>query len=115
MPRDIPNDFVKYRSMWLFTMFDLPTDTKEARRRYTRFRKHLLNGGFMMLQYSVYAQYCESEEVSNSRKKYVRAQMPLDGNVRMLAVTDRQFGKMENYIGKMVIPSEDPPEQMLLF
>ena len=41
--------------------------------------------------------------------------MPLDGNVRILAVTDRQFGKMENYIGKTVIPPEDPPEQMLLF
>ena len=101
--------------MWLFTMFDLPTDTKEARRRYTRFRKHLLNGGFMMIQYSVYAQFCDSEEVASSRSQYVKTLMPLDGNVRILAVTDRQFGKMENYIGKTVIPPEDPPEQILLF
>ena len=35
-----------YRSMWLFAMFDLPVDTKKARREYTRFRKALLAQGF---------------------------------------------------------------------
>ncbi|HHT9133449.1 MAG TPA: CRISPR-associated endonuclease Cas2, partial [Candidatus Avalokitesvara rifleensis] len=50
-------EFSEYRAMWLFAMFDLPVDTKKARREYTRFRKALLTEGFTMLQYSVYARY----------------------------------------------------------
>jgi len=46
-----------YRAMWLMAMFDLPVETKENRRHYTRFRKLLMKDGFMMLQYSVYARY----------------------------------------------------------
>ena len=30
-----------YRCMWVVAMFDLPVDSKEARREYTRFVKHL--------------------------------------------------------------------------
>lgn len=40
--------------MWVFAMFDLPVDSKDARRQYSRFRKELLKQGFMMLQYSGY-------------------------------------------------------------
>ena len=43
-----------YRSMWIVTMFDLPVDTKKARREYTLFRKFLLQDGFTQMQYSVY-------------------------------------------------------------
>jgi len=32
-----------YRVMWVVVLFDLPVDTKKARRNYTRFRKHLLS------------------------------------------------------------------------
>ena len=37
-----------YRSLWLIAMFDLPTETLENKRDYTRFRKGLLKDGFMM-------------------------------------------------------------------
>ena len=39
-----------YRAVWIFAMFDLPTDTKKARKDYTDFRKNLLKNGFTMLQ-----------------------------------------------------------------
>ena len=48
-----------YRAVWIFAMFDLPTDTDKARKDYTHFRKNLLKDGFAMLQYSVYARHCE--------------------------------------------------------
>lgn len=51
-----------YRCMWVLTMFDLPTDTKAARRQYTQFRKILLKDGFTMMQYSVYIRHCASRE-----------------------------------------------------
>jgi hypothetical protein len=31
-----------YRGMWLFAMFDLPVTTRKARKRYTQFRKLLI-------------------------------------------------------------------------
>ena len=48
--------------MWIIVMFDLPTDTKEVRKAYHEFREVLLNDGFTMLQFSVYARHSPSEE-----------------------------------------------------
>ena len=101
--------------MWLFAMFDLPVDTKKARKLYTRFRKLLLEEGFSMLQYSVYARYCSGEEIAGAQRRRIRSALPPEGYVRLLAVTDRQFGKMENYIGKSSEPTEKPPSQLTLF
>ncbi len=101
--------------MWLFAMFDLPVHDKAARKRYARFRKDLLSEGFMMLQFSVYARHCASEESSHSIRRRVRDCLPDEGQVRVLGVTDRQFGKMENYFGKKRAPTEDPPAQFMLF
>ena len=59
--------------MWLFAMFDLPVTTAKARKRYTEFRKLLLEQGFSMLQYSVYARYCASEEMAVAYRNRIRA------------------------------------------
>jgi len=101
--------------MWLFAMFDLPVDSKKARKRYAQFRKALLQDGFSMLQYSVYARYCASEEAAAAHRSRIRACLPPEGYVRVLGVTDRQFGKMESYVGKSSEPAEKPPTQLVLF
>jgi CRISPR-associated protein Cas2 len=101
--------------MWLFAMFDLPVTTTQARKRYALFRRVLLEQGFSMLQYSVYARYCASEEMSDAYRSRIRSELPPEGYVRVLAVTDRQFGKMESYIGEMSKPLEEPPSQLVLF
>ena len=101
--------------MWLFAMFDLPVTTAKARKRYAQFRKLLLEQGFSMLQYSVYARYCASEEMAVAYRSRIRAALPPEGYVRTLAVTDRQFGKMESYIGELSKPLERPPSQLVLF
>ena len=104
-----------YRGMWLFAMFDLPVTTAKARKRYAQFRKLLVEQGFSMLQYSVYARYCASEEMAVAYRGRIHAELPPEGYVRLLAVTDRQFGKMESYIGEMCRPLEEPPSQLVLF
>ena len=101
--------------MWLFAMFDLPVDTKKKRKRYAQFRRVLLHDGFSMLQYSVYARYCASEEAAAVHRHRIRAVLPPEGYVRVLTVTDRQFGKMESYVGKSSEPTEKPPTQLVLF
>ncbi len=104
-----------YSAMWLFAMFDLPVDTRNARREYTRFRKALLAQGFTMLQFSVYARYCPSEEASGAHRGRVHLTLPPHGQVRLLSVTDHQFGKMEVFFGKAREPVEDPPVQLMFF
>ncbi len=105
----------EYKSMWLFTMFDLPVDTKRARRDYSRFRNLLLDQGFSQMQYSVYARFCGSEEIAETYRRKIEAKLPPDGYVRLLAVTDRQFGKMQSFYGKKRTPNESAPKQLLLF
>jgi CRISPR-associated protein Cas2 len=101
--------------MWLFAMFDLPVDKPELRREYALFRKALLREGFTMLQYSVYVHYVASEESDEALRKNVHAALPSHGQVRLISVTDRQFEKMEVYVGKRRDRVEDPPHQMMLF
>lgn len=101
--------------MWLFAMFDLPVKTRQARRIYAQFRKALIREGFSMLQYSVYARYCASEEVSERFRTQIQSVLPNRGQVRLLWVTDRQFGKMEIYHGKKRCRAEEPPAQLQLF
>ena len=40
---------------WMIVAFDLPVVEKEQRKAATRFRKFLLDDGYQMLQFSVYA------------------------------------------------------------
>jgi len=101
--------------MWLLAMFDLPTDTKAARRHYTDFRKALLKDGFTMLQYSVYVRHCASEENTEVHVQRVKFALPPDGEVRLLGITDKQFARMQVFWGRMRKPPEQAPHQLELF
>ena len=104
-----------YRCMWVIVMFDLPTDTKQARRQYTRFRKTLLTDGFTMMQFSVYIRHCASEENAREHIGRVEQEIPPDGEVRVLTITDKQFERMRVFWGKRRKPPEQAPKQLELF
>jgi len=101
--------------MWLVAMFDLPVDTRQARRAYTQFRKALLKNGFAKMQYSVYIRHCASEENADVHAARVQAALPDDGEVRVLTVTDKQFERMRVFWGKRRRPPEQAPAQLELF
>jgi CRISPR-associated protein Cas2 len=103
-----------YRAMWLFALFDLPVKTKAERRDATRFRKDLIGNGFQMFQFSVYARYCGSETVADGCRRRIRRVLPAGGEVRLLAVTDKQFGKMDVFAGGKRRETEAIPKQLLL-
>jgi CRISPR-associated protein Cas2 len=104
-----------YRCMWVLTMFDLPVDTKKARRQYAQFRKFLLEDGFTRMQFSVYARHCASEENAAVHLSRVAQQVPPDGEVRIITITDKQFERMRIFWGKLRRPAEKPAEQLELF
>lgn len=104
-----------YRYMWVVAMFDLPTDTPQARRQYAQFRKALLNDGFAMMQYSVYIRHCASRENAAVHIQRVEKEVPPDGEVRVLTVTDKQFERMRVFYGKNVTKPQSAPAQLELF
>jgi CRISPR-associated protein Cas2 len=108
-------DLSGYRCMWVLAMFDLPVDTKDARREYTLFRKALVKDGFTMMQFSVYVRHCASEENADVHEKRVSGALPPDGEVRVLRITDKQYERMRVFLGKMRKPTEQPPRQLELF
>lgn len=101
--------------MWLFVFFDLPVTTKTERRAATRFRKKLLEDGFTMMQYSVYTRHCASRESAAVHVKRVKSFIPAKGHVSILAVTDKQYGKIVNFWGAKTRPMGKPPPQLELF
>ena len=101
--------------MWIIAMFDLPTDTKAARKHYTQFRKALLKDGFGMMQYSVYIRHCASEENATVHFERVKKSLPPDGEIRLIQITDKQFGRMEVFYGKRRKKTETTPAQIELF
>lgn len=107
--------FGGFRSMWVLTMFDLPTDTKSARKAYQDFREALLADGFTMMQFSVYARHCPSVENSEVHEERVNRCLPPDGEVRLLTITDKQFERMKVFNGRMRGPTEKAPDQIGFF
>ena len=108
-------DLSGYRMMWVVVMFDLPVDTKLARRNYARFRAKLLDDGFAMMQYSVYARHSFSEENAHVHIQRVERCVPPDGEVRVITVTDKQFERMRIFWGKRRKPPRKAPAQLELF
>ena len=101
--------------MWVLVMFDLPTDTKQSRKDYALFRKRLLQDGFRLMQYSVYIRACPSRENMEVHTRRIDQWIPPNGEVRVLTITDKQFERMEVFLGKKRKAPENPPRQMELF
>ena len=99
----------------LFVAFDLPVTTKKARKEYQKFRKLLLQEGFIQIQYSVYARFFRSEERAQPHREMVKRSLPPAGYERMFALTDVQFARMESYYGRKRALVEAQPEQLSLF
>ena len=104
-----------YRIMWLFVFFDLPTDTKQNRRNASQFRKNLLKDGFTMMQFSVYVRHCASSESADVHEKRIYKLLPPLGKVSLLRITDKQFGNISNFWGKVEKPKAPQPAQLELF
>jgi len=90
----------EYRVMWILVFFDLPTETRQDKKRYMDFRKNLQKDGFIMFQFSIYVRHCASSDNADVHLKRVRSFIPEYGHVGLLCITDKQFGNIEIFHGK---------------
>lgn len=98
------------RFMRVIVFFDLPTVTNEDRKEYRKFRKFLLQEGFIMMQESVYAKIALNGGSANLIKNKVRTHKPKAGLVEMLTITEKQFSGIEFIAGneqKKVVDSQE--------
>jgi len=86
--------------MRVVVFFDLPVETAENRRDYSRFRRKLMKNGFIMLQESVYCRMALNQNDANAISSNVKRFKPPKGLVQILMVTERQFSKMEYIVGE---------------
>lgn len=101
--------------MWLFVMFDLPTQTKKNKKDSALFRKNLEKDGFVMHQFSVYIRFCGSMESAEAHIKRVRKFIPEDGRVSILTITDKQYSNIINVWGKIEQKVQKKPVQLEFF
>ena len=98
--------------VWVMVMFDLPVVTKNQRKMATRYRKSLLDLGFSMVQLSVYAKYVVNATGLRSMLPAIRGEIPPDGEVRVLRLTDEQWAATYRYYGQSEITTEAKPQQL---
>ena len=68
-----------------------------------------------MLQFSIYARHCNSRENAEVHIKRVKSFLPGKGEVILFTLTDKQFGMMEFFKGKMQGEKPETPQQLELF
>ncbi len=105
----------RYRNMWLIVMFDLPVETRSQLRRADHFRKWLLQDGYHRFQYSVYVRHCPTRENARTHMMRLEKNLPPEGKVAVLMVTDKQFGMMRIFIGRRREGPIAPPTQLEMF
>ena len=85
--------------MRMLVFFDLPVQTKKQRREATAFRNFLIKDGYHMLQYSVYARVCNGNDAVAKHRARLTGQLPANGAVRLLVVTEKQYQSIEILLG----------------
>ncbi len=86
--------------MRILVFFDLPVKTAAQRRQATGFRNFLIKDGYHMVQFSVYARVVNGADAVEKHRARLKANLPDNGSVRMLAITEKQYASIDILLGK---------------
>jgi CRISPR-associated protein Cas2 len=102
--------------MRMLVFFDLPVVTKADRRAYTVFRRFLIKDGYDMIQFSVYGRIINGADGQEKHMKRLISNLPSQGSIRVLTVTEKQFASMQTLLGLPLFQEKRvDASQMLLF
>ena len=102
------------RIMRLIVFFDLPMTTNKDLAEYRNFRRFLLKNGFIMLQESVYSRLVLNNNSSALQKKQIYKNLPNEGLIQMLQITEKQFASIEYLRGKSNSNVIDSNERIIM-
>ena len=100
--------------MRILVFFDLPVKTKQERRDAAHLRKFLLNNGYHMIQYSVYARICNGADSVALHENRLRAEIPPHGSIRMLVITEKQYHSIRILLGTPTVYDEPQSTDSLM-
>ena len=103
------------RFMRIIVMFDLPVITEKGKKIASKFRKYLLDDGYIMMQYSVYSRICKNNDDLNKHINRLRINSPKTGNIRLLQVTENQYNNMIMFCGTKSAEEDISIENLLVF
>ncbi len=102
--------------MRILVFFDLPVKTAAQRRQATGFRNFLIKDGYHMVQFSVYARVVNGADAVEKHRARLKANLPDNGSVRMLAITEKQYASIDILLGKYRPEEEGAKfEQLTIF
>jgi CRISPR-associated protein Cas2 len=96
-------------------MFDLPVKTKTQRLHATQFRQLLLDCGYQMVQFSVYARFSPSSASMLPTVRRIKSGLPHGGDVRIVSITDHQWATALRFSSGTTAEVEDAPLQLTIF
>jgi CRISPR-associated protein Cas2 len=105
-----------YRFMRSILFFDLPMMSDAEVRRYTRFRKYLINNGYIMMQYSIYSKIFPNRDTVKWHMQDLERNLPSDGSVMIMTVTEKQYQSIQNLVGsKKALDRKITSKRLLAF
>lgn len=96
-------------------MFDLPVGSKKQMREATKFREFLLDQGFEMSQFSVYARFCNGKDHFEAYLRRIEANLPEKGDIHVLTFTDKQYENIVRFSSQRRKRPRKNPDQLALF
>ncbi|MDG2948182.1 CRISPR-associated endonuclease Cas2 [Bisgaard Taxon 10/6] len=102
--------------MRIIVFFDLPVTTAAKRKAANQFRQFLIKDGYQMLQLSVYSRIVRGRDSLEKHNKRLCENLPEEGSIRCLEVTEKQFASMSILLGELKMQEKKVnATQMLLF
>lgn len=87
--------------MRIIVFFDLPVVEAKHRKIYMKFRNFLIKDGYDMMQFSVYVRLCNSHEAVEKHMKRLNGNIPEEGSIRVLSITEKQYASMKILVGEV--------------
>ena len=100
--------------MRLLLMFDLPVETVAERRAYRKFRKFLIDEGFIMHQYSIYSKILLNASAKEAILERIKPFIPNNGLITVLSITEKQFSRMIYLVGEMSISASNTDQRIVV-
>lgn len=100
--------------MRLIVFFDLPSVTNADKRRYRKFRKYLIDNGYLMMQESVYCKLLTNYGACELEVKNLQKNKPSDGLVQCLQITEKQYASIKCITGECKLDKIDSMDRLTI-
>lgn len=102
------------RVMRTIVFFDLPNIYLKDRKNYQKFRKYLINEGFVMMQESVYSKIVLNTQQSILLVNRIKRNAPRKGVIQVMTITEKQYAQIEYIIGESQTKIIDSEEKIIV-